>query len=160
MVLMIEPISACIEKLKKEREYDAVIFMTPDGEKTQPKTSNKISQFKNIIVLCGRYEGVDQRVRDIYINMEISIGDYVLSGGELAALVLCDSIIRLKPGVMSNSSCALSDSFQDNLLSAPIYTRPENFKGYKVPKILLSGNEKNFFVERTRIFKKNKKIKT
>ena len=161
MVLMIEPISACIEKLKKEREYDAVIFMTPDGEKLNQKTSNKISQFKNIIVLCGRYEGVDQRVRDIYINMEISIGDYVLSGGELAALVLCDSIIRLKPGVMSNSSCALSDSFQDNLLSAPIYTRPENFKGYKVPKILLSGNEKkNFFVERTRIFKKNKKIKT
>ena len=142
MVLMIEPISKCIEKLKNEREYDAVIFMTPDGEKLNQKISNKISQFKNIIILCGRYEGVDQRVRDIFVNMEISIGDYVLSGGELAALVLCDSFIRLKPGVMSNSSCALSDSFQDNLLSAPIYTRPESFKGHKVPKILLSGNEK------------------
>ncbi|MDC0189418.1 tRNA (guanosine(37)-N1)-methyltransferase TrmD [Flavobacteriales bacterium] len=142
MVLMIEPISNCIEKLKKERNYDSIIFMTPDGKQLNQKTCNKISQNKNIIILCGRYEGIDQRIRDIYITEEISIGDYVVTGGELPALVLCDSIIRLLPGSMNNASCALSDSFQDNLLSAPTYTRPSDFKGHKVPQILLSGDEK------------------
>lgn len=140
MVLMIEPIANCINQLQKEREYQTVIFMTPDGEKLTQKTCNEISQQKNIIILCGRYEGVDQRIRDIFINKEISIGDYVLTGGELPALVLCDSIIRLLPGSMNNSSCALSDSFQDNLLAPPIYTRPSDFQGHKVPDILLSGD--------------------
>lgn len=142
MVLMIEPIAKCIETLKKERDYQAVIFMTPDGEQLTQKTSNQLSQFTNIIILCGRYEGVDQRVRDLFIDKEISIGDYVLTGGELPAMVLCDSIIRLIPGVMNNSSCALSDSFQDKLLSPPIYTRPACYKNQKVPNILLSGNDK------------------
>jgi tRNA (guanine37-N1)-methyltransferase len=128
MVLMIEPIAKCIENLKKERDYQSVIFMTPDGEKLNQQISNQISQYKNIIILCGRYEGVDQRIRDIFIDREISIGDYVLTGGELPALVLCDTIIRLIPGSMSNASCALSDSFQDNLLSPPIYTRPSEYK--------------------------------
>ena len=140
MVLMIEPIANCINKLQQEREYQSVIFMTPDGKKLTQKTCNEISQQKNIIILCGRYEGVDQRIRDIFINKEISIGDYVLTGGELPALVLCDCIIRLLPGSMSNASCALSDSFQDNLLAPPIYTRPSDFKGHKVPDILLSGD--------------------
>ena len=141
MVLMIEPIAKCIRKLQKEREYQSVIFMTPDGKKLTQKTCNQLSQAKNIIILCGRYEGIDQRIRDIFINTEISIGDYVLTGGELPALVLCDCIIRLLPGSMSNSSCALSDSFQDNLLASPIYTRPSKFEGHKVPDILLSGND-------------------
>jgi len=140
MVLMIEPIANCINKLQQEREYQSVIFMTPDGKKLTQKTCNEISQQTNIIILCGRYEGVDQRIRDIFINKEISIGDYVLTGGELPALVLCDCIIRLLPGSMSNASCALSDSFQDNLLAPPIYTRPSDFKGHKVPDILLSGD--------------------
>ena len=140
MVLMIEPIANCINKLKEEREYESVIFMTPDGKKLTQGACNELSQQKNIIILCGRYEGVDQRIRDIFVNKEISIGDYVLTGGELPALVLCDCIIRLLPGSMSNSSCALSDSFQDNLLAPPIYTRPSNFKGHKVPDILLSGD--------------------
>lgn len=142
MVLMIEPIANCIEKLKKERNYDSIIFMTPDGEKLTQKMCNTLSQQKNIIILCGRYEGIDQRIRNLFINTEISIGDYVLTGGELPALVLSDCIIRLLPGSMNNASCALSDSFQDNLLSPPIYTRPSNFKGEKVPEILLSGNDK------------------
>ena len=141
MVLRIEPIARCIEELKSDRNYDATIFMTPDGEKLTQKKSNKLSQYKNIIILCGRYEGVDQRARDLYIDEEISIGDYVLMGGELPALVICESIIRLLPGSMSNSTCALSDSFQDNLLSPPIYTRPSDFRGQKVPDVLLSGNE-------------------
>ena len=141
MVLMIEPIANCIEKLKTQRTYDTVIFMTPDGKKLTQKKANTISQKKNIIILCGRYEGIDQRVRDLFIEDEVSIGDYVLMGGELPALVLCESIIRLLPGSMSNSACALSDSFQDGLLSHPIYTRPSDFRGHKVPKILLSGNE-------------------
>jgi tRNA (guanine37-N1)-methyltransferase len=141
MVLMIEPIAKCIENLKKERDYQSVIFMTPDGEKLNQQISNQISQYKNIIILCGRYEGVDQRIRDIFIDREISIGDYVLTGGELPALVLCDTIIRLIPGSMSNASCALSDSFQDNLLSPPIYTRPSEYKQHKVPEVLLSGND-------------------
>ena len=142
MVLMIEPIANCIHKLQNERTYDSVIFMTPDGEKLTQKTANSISQQKNIIILCGRYEGVDQRVRDLFVNREISIGDYVIMGGELPTLVLCESIIRLLPGSMSNSSCALSDSFQDNLLSAPTYTRPAIFKEKKVPDVLLSGDNK------------------
>jgi len=142
MVLMIEPIATCIETLKTKRKYDSIIFMTPDGQHLNQKICNKISQQKNIMILCGRYDGIDQRIRDIFIDQEISIGDYVLTGGELPALVLCDSIIRLLPGSMSNSSCALSDSFQDNLLSAPIYTRPSDFRGNTVPDILLSGNDK------------------
>ena len=142
MVLMIEPISNCIEKLKKERNYDSIIFMSPDGKQLNQKICNTISQYKNIIILCGRYEGIDQRIREMYVTEEISIGDYVLTGGELPALVLCDSVIRLLPGSMNNAHCALSDAFQDNLLSAPTYTRPSNFKGYKVPQILLSGDEK------------------
>ena len=142
MVLMIEPIANCIETLQAEREYDTVIFMTPDGEKLTQKTCNQLSQKKNIIILCGRYEGIDQRIRDILIDKEISIGDYVMTGGELPALVLCDCIIRLLPGSMSNSTCALSDSFQDNLLAPPIYTRPSDFRGNKVPEVLLSGNDK------------------
>ena len=142
MVLMIEPIANCIETLQAERKYDTVIFMTPDGEKLTQKTCNQLSQKKNIIILCGRYEGIDQRIRDILIDKEISIGDYVMTGGELPALVLCDCIIRLLPGSMSNSTCALSDSFQDNLLAPPIYTRPSDFRGNKVPEVLLSGNDK------------------
>ena len=140
MVLMIEPIANCIEKLQQEREYQSIIFMTPDGKKLTQKTCNQLSQEKNIIILCGRYEGVDQRIRDIFVNKEISVGDYVLTGGELPALVLCDCIIRLLPGSMNNSTCALSDSFQDNLLAPPIYTRPANFKEHAVPDVLLSGN--------------------
>lgn len=140
MVMMIEPIDLCISKLKSEREYDEIIYMTPDGETLNQKMANRMSMYQNIIILCGHYKGVDQRVRDYLITKEISIGDYVLSGGELGALVLSDAIIRLIPGVLSNETSALSDSFQDNLLSPPIYTRPADYKGWKVPDILLSGN--------------------
>ncbi len=140
MVLMIEPIDKCISKLRSERDYDEVIYMTPDGETLNQKTANKLSLYKNIIVLCGHYKGVDQRVRDAFITKEISIGDYVLSGGELGAAVLCDTIIRLIPGVLSNETSALTDSFQDDLLAPPVYTRPAEYKGMKVPDILLSGN--------------------
>lgn len=140
MVMMVEPIDACISKLKSERNYDEVIYMTPDGETLNQGISNQMSMLKNIIILCGHYKGVDQRVRDHFITREISIGDYVLSGGELAAAVLSDSIIRLIPGVLSNETSALTDSFQDNLLSPPIYTRPSDYKGWKVPDVLLSGN--------------------
>lgn len=140
MVMMVEPIDACISKLKNERNYDEVIYMTPDGETLNQGISNQMSMLENIIILCGHYKGVDQRVRDHFITREISIGDYVLSGGELAAAVLSDSIIRLIPGVLSNETSALTDSFQDNLLSPPIYTRPSDYKGWKVPDVLLSGN--------------------
>ncbi len=140
MVMMIEPIDLCISKLKSEREYDEIIYMTPDGETLNQKMANRMSMYQNIIILCGHYKGVDQRVRDYLITKEISIGDYVLSGGELGALVLSDAIIRLIPGVLSDETSALSDSFQDNLLSPPIYTRPADYKGWKVPDILLSGN--------------------
>lgn len=140
MVMMVEPIDLCITKLKSERDYDEVIYMTPDGETLNQKMANKMSMYENIIILCGHYKGVDQRVRDHFITKEISIGDYVLSGGELGALVLSDAIIRLIPGVLSDETSALSDSFQDNLLSGPIYTRPADYKGWKVPDILLSGN--------------------
>ena len=140
MVLMIEPIAKCIEALQGERDYDAIVYMTPDGQQLNQKTANRYSLFKNIIILCGHYKGVDQRVRDLFVTEEISVGDYVLSGGELAAAVFCDAIIRLIPGVLGNETSALTDSFQDNLLAPPIYTRPANYKGYKVPNILTSGN--------------------
>jgi tRNA (guanine37-N1)-methyltransferase len=140
MVLMIEPIDRCISYLKSERDYDEVIYMTPDGETLNQKIANSISLIGNIIILCGHYKGVDQRVRDAFITKEISVGDYVLSGGELAAAILCDSVIRLIPGVLSNETSALTDTFQDNLLAPPIYTRPSEYKGMKVPDVLLSGN--------------------
>src|SRR5690554_5448835 len=140
MVMMIEPIDKCITKLKSERNYDEVIYMTPDGETLNQGIANHLSLKENIIILCGHYKGVDQRVRDHFITREISIGDYVLSGGELGAAVLCDAIIRLIPGVLSNETSALTDSFQDNLLAPPIYTRPAEYKGWKVTENLLSGN--------------------
>lgn len=140
MVLMIEPIDKCISKLKEERDYDEVIYLTPDGETLNQSISNEISLKENIILLCGHYKGVDQRVRDLLITKEISIGDYVLSGGELAAAVLADSVIRLLPGVLNDETSALTDTFQDNLLAPPVYTRPAEYKGHKVPEILLSGN--------------------
>ena len=140
MVLMIEPIDKCISALKTERDYDEVIFLTPDGDTLQQKMANQLSLAKNLIILCRHFKGVDQRVRDHFITKEISIGDYVLSGGELGAAVLCDAIIRLIPGVLSDETSALTDSFQDNLLAPPVYTRPANYKGWKVPEILTSGN--------------------
>ena len=140
MVMMIEPIDKCITALKAERHYDEVIFLTPDGETLQQKTANKLSLSENLIILCGHFKGVDQRVRDHFITKEISIGDYVLSGGELGAAVLCDSVIRLIPGVLSDETSALTDSFQDNLLAPPVYTRPANYKGWEVPEVLTSGN--------------------
>ena len=140
MVLMIEPIDKCISALKAERDYDEVIFLTPDGDTLQQKMANQLSLAENIIILCGHFKGVDQRVRDHFITKEISIGDYVLSGGELGAAVLCDAIIRLIPGVLSDETSALTDSFQDNLLAPPVYTRPANYKGWEVPEILTSGD--------------------
>jgi len=140
MVMMIEPLDKCISELKSQREYDEVIYLTPDGSTLTQKIANSLSIKNNLIFLCGHYKGIDQRVRDLHITKEISIGDYVLTGGELAACVLADSIIRLVPGVLNDEQSALTDSFQDNLLSPPIYTRPESYKGLEVPKILLSGN--------------------
>jgi tRNA (guanine37-N1)-methyltransferase len=140
MVMMIAPIDACISKLKSERDYDDIIYMTPDGKTLNQSTANEISLKENIIILCGHYKGVDQRVRDLFITREISIGDFVLSGGELAANVLCDAVIRLIPGVLNNETSALTDSFQDDLLAPPVYTRPADYKGTKVPEVLLSGN--------------------
>lgn len=140
MVMMIEPIDKCITGLKAERDYDEIIYMTPDGERFNQRMANSLSLKENIIILCGHYKGVDQRVRDHFITREISIGDYVLSGGELAAAVVCDSIIRLIPGVLGNETSALTDSFQDDLLAPPVYTRPAEYKGWKVPDILTSGN--------------------
>ena len=148
MVLMIQPIYDCIKKLKEKRNYTNIIYLTPDGEKLEQSTSNKFSLSENIILICGHYKGIDQRIREHLVTDEISIGDYVLSGGELAAAVFCDSIIRLIPGVLGDESSALTDSFQDNRLSEPIYTRPENYEGLKVPKILMSGNIKE--IERWR----------
>ena len=141
MVLMIEPIDNCITSLKKIRKYDEVIYLSPDGEKLNQKISNEFSSKKNIIILCGHYKGIDHRVRDHLITREISIGDFVLSGGELAAAVFCDSIIRLIPGVLGDESSALNDSFQDELLAPEIYTRPSNYKNWNVPNELLSGNK-------------------
>ena len=140
MVLMIEPIDKCISKLTSERNYDEIIYMTPDAAVLNQQTANELSLKENILILCGHYKGVDQRVRELFITKEISIGDFVLSGGELAAAVLCDAIIRLIPGVLGDETSALTDSFQDNLLSPPIYSRPSNYKNHKVPEILLSGN--------------------
>lgn len=140
MVMMVEPIDKCISALISERNYDDIIYMTPDGDTLNQSIANEISLKKNIIILCGHYKGVDQRVRDHFITREISIGDYVLSGGELGAAVLCDAIIRLIPGVLGNETSALTDSFQDGLLAPPIYTRPREYKGWQVPEILFSGN--------------------
>ena len=140
MVMMIAPIDRCISSLKAERDYDEIIYMTPDGKTLNQKMSNMLSLKGNIIILCGHYKGIDQRVRDTLISLEISIGDYVLSGGELGAAVLCDTIIRLIPGVLNNETSALTDTFQDNLLAPPVYTRPAEYKGAKVPEILFSGN--------------------
>lgn len=140
MVMMIEPIDKCISKLKSEREYEEIIYLTPDGVTLNQAIANELSLKGNIIMLCGHYKGVDQRVRDLFVTREISIGDYVLSGGELAAAVLADSIIRLLPGVLNDETSALSDSFQDNLLAPEVYTRPADYKGLKVPETLLSGN--------------------
>ena len=142
MVMMIEPIAKWIEQLKKERDYDEIIYMSPDGETLHQKTCNLLSTYQNIIILCGHYKGVDQRIRDLYITREISIGDFVLSGGELPALLLVDALGRLIPGVLNDESSALFDSFQDNLLAPPIYTRPAEYDGLKVPDILLSGHQK------------------
>lgn len=140
MVLMIEPITNCIKKLQSERKYDEIIYMTPDAKTLNQTTANTLSLRENILILTGHYKGIDQRIRDKYITKEISIGDYVLTGGELAAAVLVDSIVRLIPGVIGDEQSALTDSFQDNLLSPPVYTRPAEFEGMKVPDILLSGN--------------------
>lgn len=142
MVMMIEPLDACLSELKSQREYDEVIYLTPDGETLNQRISNTLSIQKNLIFLCGHYKGIDQRVRELHITKEISIGDFVLTGGELAACVLADSVIRLLPGVLNDEQSALTDSFQDGLLSPPIYTRPAEYKGLKVPEILLSGNSK------------------
>lgn len=142
MVMSIEPIAILIDKLKSERQYNEIIYMTPDGELLDQKMSNNLSIVGNIIVLCGHYKGVDERIREHYITKEISIGSYVLTGGEIAAIVLIDSIVRLLPGVLNDETSALTDSFQDNLLSPPVYTRPPEFRGLKVPEILLSGDFK------------------
>ena len=141
MVMMIEPIDKAITYLKSQRDYDEVIYTSPDGEVLNQKTANTLSTYQNLIILCGHYKGIDHRVREHLITREISIGDYVLTGGELAAAVITDCVVRLLPGAMSDNESALSDSFQDNLLAPPIYTRPADYKGWKVPEILLSGNE-------------------
>lgn len=143
MVLMIEPIDKCLTQLQSERHYDEIIYLTPDGETLKQNLANQLSLNENMVLLCGHYKGVDQRVRDHFVTREISIGDYVLSGGELAAMVLADSLIRLIPGVLNDESSALTDSFQDNLLAPPVYTRPAEYKGWKVPEILISGHEAN-----------------
>ncbi|QZT38962.1 tRNA (guanosine(37)-N1)-methyltransferase TrmD [Halosquirtibacter xylanolyticus] len=160
MVMTIEPIERAINQLKSERSYDEVIFMTPDGKPFKQQDANALSLKGNLIILCGHYKGVDQRVRDHFITMEISIGDYVLTGGELAASLVCDAIIRLIPGVLSDETSALTDSFQDGLLSPPVYTRPADYKGWKVPEILLSGNESK--IEEWRLeqaYERTKKIR-
>jgi tRNA (guanine37-N1)-methyltransferase len=157
MVLMIEPIHLAIQQLKAERTYDAVIYMSPDGELLDQPMANRMSTFKNLIILCGHYKGVDERVREHLITHEVSIGDYVLSGGELPAAVLSDALIRLLPGVLNDETSALSDSFQDGLVSPPVYTRPADYQGWKVPDVLMSGHQANIdqwrhdqAVERTR----------
>ncbi len=142
MVMMIEPIVACIEELAKQRTYDEIIYMSPDGELFDQPMANKMSMKKNLIFLCGHYKGVDERVRASFVTREISIGNYVLSGGELAAAVIADALIRLLPGVLNDETSALSDSFQDNLLAPPVFTRPAEFRGMKVPDVLLSGHAK------------------
>ncbi len=141
MVMSIEPFARCITALKNEREYDEVIFMSPDGQTLNQSIANELSGLGNIMILCGHYKGIDQRIRDLFVTRELSIGDYVLSGGELPAAVLVDAIVRLIPGVLNDETSALSDSFQGELLDAPIYTRPADWNGYKVPDVLLSGHE-------------------
>lgn len=143
MVLQIEPIARCIRALQAERQYDEIIYLTPDGERLAQRAVNQLSLHTNLLLLCGHYKGVDQRVRDIFVTKEISIGDYVLSGGELAAAVLADAIVRLVPGVLNDETSALTDSFQDDLLAPPVYTRPASFEGKSVPDVLLSGHEAN-----------------
>ena len=162
MLIKIEPIDKCIEYLKKDTVYDEIIYLTPDGDLLSQKQSNYFSTLNNIIIICGHYKGIDHRVREFLVTKEISVGDYVVSGGELPAAVLCDSIIRLLPGIIGDESSALSDTFQDDLLSPPIYTRPEIYKGLSVPKILLSGNDKEIqkwndekSLERTRLLRPN-----
>lgn len=140
LVMTCQPIADCIEHLKAQRDYDEIIYMTPDGERLNQGVVNQLSLGKNLLILCGHYKGIDQRIRDIYITKEISIGDYVLSGGELGAAVLSDAILRVIPGAINNEESALTDSFQDNLLAPPVYTRPPEFKGHKVPDVLLSGD--------------------
>ena len=157
MVMTIQPIADLIGKLQSERKYDAIIYTSPDGDLYQQKTANTFSSFDNIIILCGHYKGVDQRIRDHFITHEISIGDYVLTGGELAAAIIVDSIVRLIPGSISDETSALTDSFQDNLLAPPVYTRPANYNNWKVPEILLSGNEKK--IEEWKLDKALKKTK-
>jgi len=142
MVMLIQPIADCIDKLKSERTYDEIIYLTPDGERLNQRTVNGMSLQKNLLLICGHYKGIDQRLRDHYVTKEISIGDYVLSGGELAAAVLVDAVVRLIPGVMNDETSALTDSFQDNLLAPPVYTRPANYNGWEVPEVLTSGNFK------------------
>jgi len=142
MVMMIEPIANCIESLQAKLAYDQVIYMSPDGELLSQGLANRLSTMQNLMILCGHYKGIDERIREHFITMEISIGDYVLSGGELAAAVVTDAIVRLMPGVLNDETSALSDSFQDDMLSPPVYTRPADFRGWKVPDILLSGNDK------------------
>ncbi len=162
MVMQCQPIDACISKLKSERDYDEIIFTTPDGEQFDQPMANALSMKENIIILCGHYKGIDYRIREHLITKEISIGDYVLTGGELAAAVIADAVVRIIPGVIGDEQSALSDSFQDNLLAAPIYSRPADYKGWKVPEILLSGNEAkikewefNQALERTRKLRPN-----
>ena len=162
MLIKIEPIDKCIEYLKKDTVYDEIIYLTPDGDLLNQKKSNYFSTLKNIIIICGHYKGIDHRVREFLVTKEISVGDYVVSGGELPAAVLCDSIIRLLPGIIGDESSALSDTFQDDLLSPPIYTRPEIYKGLSVPKVLLSGNDKEIqkwndekSLERTKLLRPN-----
>jgi tRNA (guanine37-N1)-methyltransferase len=158
MVMMIEPIDRCIQALKRDRSYDDIIYMSPDGEMLTQSIANQLSLKQNLILLCGHYKGVDERVREHLVTREISIGDYVLSGGELAAAVLADAVVRLLPGVLSDETSALSDSFQDNLIAPPVYTRPADYNGWKVPPVLLSGHERNIedwrhekAIERTRL---------
>jgi tRNA (guanine37-N1)-methyltransferase len=157
MVMMIDPVARCIEHLKEKTNYDEIIYLSPDGELLTQKVANRLSGLKNIILLCGHYKGIDERIREHFITREISIGNYVLSGGELAAAVLTDAIVRVMPGVLNDETSALSDSFQDDLISPPVYTRPSDFRGWKVPDILLSGNDKEIAkwkheqsIERTR----------
>lgn len=142
MVMMCEPLAKAIDSLKDKRNYDEIIYVSPDGERLDQRMANKLSLKENLLIICGHYKGIDQRIRDHYVTMEISIGDYVLSGGELAAAVIVDAVGRLLPGVLNDETSALTDSFQDNLLAPPVYTRPADFRGWKVPDILLSGDPK------------------
>ncbi|HHJ11025.1 MAG TPA: tRNA (guanosine(37)-N1)-methyltransferase TrmD [Bacteroidetes bacterium] len=160
MVIKVEPVFKVLEKLKRERNYDEIIYVTPDGKPFHQQTANRLSTLKNIIILCGHYKGIDQRIRDHLVTMDISIGDYVISAGELAAAVITDAVVRLIPGVLNDETSALTDSFQDYLLAPPVYTRPEVFNNWKVPDILLSGNQKK--IDQWRLehsLKKTKKIR-